>query len=283
MALSANKYYLLIRKIIYKFSILEKSLKFFLNLSRLSKAESILNETNIHTKNIKSFLGDYKFSIKYTHRTLPQVINLENIVLYLKENELKGSIVETGTFTGGASAFLLLSLLRNFKDKSLPTYWGFDSFEGMPNPVKEDGNMAFNWITGKNLEQFNKSDFGKLTGHNTNKADFEECLNYLIETKYPQNLINLKKGWFQDSLPKYKNKIGDISLLRLDGDLYESTMVVLENLYEKVTPGGIVIIDDYGAFIGCKKAVDTFRKKENIDSMLHYVDESIRYFIKPKR
>ena len=60
-------------------------------------------------------------------------------------------------------------------------------------------------------------------------------------------------------------------------------MVVLENLYEKVTPGGIIIIDDYGAFIGCKKAVDTFREKENIDSMLHYVDESIRYFIKPNR
>ena len=59
-------------------------------------------------------------------------------------------------------------------------------------------------------------------------------------------------------------------------------MVVLENLYEKVVPGGIIIIDDYGGFIGCKKAVDNFREKEKIDSMMHYVDENIRYFIKPK-
>ena len=203
------------------------------------------------------------------------------MILYIKENNLRGNIVETGTFTGGASAFMLLSLLRNFDKESLPTYWGFDSFEGMPTPIKEDGKLAFKWVLGKGIGELNQSDFGSLKGSNVNKADFDKCLIYLNNTKYPKDLINLKKGWFQDVLPIYKDKIGDISILRLDGDFYESTMVVLENLYEKVIPGGVVIIDDYGLFIGCKKAVDKFRNDNRINSMIHYVDENIRYFIKP--
>ena len=77
-----------------------------------------------------------------------------------------------------------------------------------------------------------------------------------------------------------KSLIKEISLLRLDGDFYESTMVTLEELYPLVSKGGIVIIDDYGGFQGCKKAVDEYFKKLNFIPPLIYVENSIRYFIK---
>lgn len=281
MALSANIYYKFFRKNISKVKFIEKTFKLFINYLRTKNASKILNQINTHKKNINLFLNDYKYSIKFDYRELPQVINLENMILYLKDQNLKGAIVETGTFTGGASAFLLLSALRNLKDFELPNYWGFDSFEGMPTPSEEDENVAFQWIIGKNKEDLKKSSYGLLKGHKVNYANFEVCLNYLRETGYPKSNINLKKGWFQEVLPIYKSQIGDISLLRLDGDLYNSTIVVLNNLYENVINGGVVIIDDYGSFPGCKKAVDQFIFEKNIKTTLHYVDDSIRYFIKP--
>ena len=113
-----------------------------------------------------------------------------------------------------------------------------------------------------------------------NKADYQVCLNYLKDTGYPKNKINLIKGWFQDTLNVNKKFIKNIALLRLDGDFYESTMITLEELYPLVSKGGVVIIDDYGGFQGCKKAVDEYFDKINYHPPLIYVENSIRYFVK---
>lgn len=71
------------------------------------------------------------------------------------------------------------------------------------------------------------------------------------------------KGWFKDTLPTAP--IDHLSVLRLDGDMYQSTMEALESLYPKLSKGGFCIIDDYG-LEGCKMAVDDFRRKNGIDS-----------------
>ena len=63
---------------------------------------------------------------------------------------------------------------------------------------------------------------------------------------------------------KLANNIGDISILRLDGDWYNSVKICLNKLYEKVIEGGIIIIDDYGHFIGAKNATDEFREENNM-------------------
>ena len=73
----------------------------------------------------------------------------------------------------------------------------------------------------------------------------------------PQNLI-FHVGWFQQTVPQAAKEIREIALLRLDGDLYESTVVCLENLYDAVVPGGFIIIDDYGYLEGCRRAVNEF-------------------------
>jgi hypothetical protein len=66
------------------------------------------------------------------------------------------------------------------------------------------------------------------------------------------------KGWFQDTLPVTRAKIGPIAVLRLDGDWYESTKVCFENLFDQVSNNGFVILDDYFSCFGCKKATDEF-------------------------
>ena len=91
-----------------------------------------------------------------------------------------------------------------------------------------------------------------------------------------KNVIFIK-GYFEHSLKN--TDIKQLALLRLDGDMYSSTIQVLTQLYDKVSPGGYIIIDDY-ALPGCRKAVDKFRKKRNIRSKLKIVDHTGRYWIK---
>jgi O-methyltransferase len=78
------------------------------------------------------------------------------------------------------------------------------------------------------------------------------------------------KGWFRDTLPNAP--IDKLAVLRLDGDLYESTMDALVHLYPKLSIGGYVIIDDYGAITACKKAVDDFRSAHSIQEEIRWID-----------
>lgn len=68
--------------------------------------------------------------------------------------------------------------------------------------------------------------------------------------------VHLVRGWFEETLPKTKAMIGPIALLHIDADWYASTKMCLEELYAQVVEGGIVVIDDYGTWSGCKKATD---------------------------
>lgn len=94
----------------------------------------------------------------------------------------------------------------------------------------------------------------------------------------PEHLV-YHKGWFQDTLPAAD--ISEIAVLRLDGDWYASTKVCLEHLHDKVVSGGFVIIDDYGCYDGCRKAVDEFLLAHEYKLFLNYVNKDCRYWIKP--
>ncbi len=226
---------------------------------RVWKAKKSMIITNLYPNESSEIISDYRYSIKKDFRTLMQVINLESCIKHIKKNNIKGAFVETGTWTGGASAFSLLSMMRNSYEL---TYWGFDSFEGMPQPTENDDKKSLDWA-GNNP--------GIL-----NNADRDSCLEYLLDTGYDEGKINLIKGWFNDTLPVYKSDIGPIAILRLDGDFYESTKVPLTELYSQVENGGIVIIDDYGTFAGCKKAIDEFVPDQDII----YAENGVHFFIK---
>ena len=91
----------------------------------------------------------------------------------------------------------------------------------------------------------------------------------------------LVKGWFQDTVPEHRTRIGDIAVLRLDGDWYESTKIPLENFYDSVSPGGFVIIDDYGTCFGSKKATEEFRQQRQLETPLMADGRGGVWFEKP--
>lgn len=228
---------------------------------RVAKARRFLQYGDIYPESLDSIIEDYRFSISRDYRSIMQVINLEESIRY--STGLDGAFVETGVFTGGASAYALKAMMRLGVTRD---YYGFDSFEGMPTPSTEDGKHAISWA-GTNPRD-------------VNRADFAACLKYLCSTGYPTDQIRLTKGWFNETLPATKKSINSIAILRLDGDFYASTKVALEQLYDLVVDRGVVIIDDYGTFEGCKKAVDEFLRLRGSNPPIHYVDKGIRFFVK---
>ncbi len=98
---------------------------------------------------------------------------------------------------------------------------------------------------------------------------------------YDWKYLHYHKGWFQNTVPAKAEEIKQIAILRLDGDWYASTKVCMDFLFEKVVEGGFVIIDDYGAYEGCKKAVDEFLQAKGLSPFLHHVNKDIRYLVKP--
>ncbi len=152
---------------------------------------------------------------------------------------IEGDIVECGVSIGhGALLFLLLSEYLG-KER---TYYGFDSFDGFPEPVQKDGVTP---ITGK--------DFWANPP--------ETVLRVLRDGRIPEDRIRervrLVKGPFDETLRKYQGKI---ALLHLDCDLYESYRISLTNLYDKVAKGGIIMFDEYvdHRWPGANKAIDEF-------------------------
>ena len=173
------------------------------------------------------------------------------------------SFVECGVAKGGCLAMMKFSSGKNNK------IFGFDSFEGMPDITSEDLS-----------EEYNKSniftDFGNLSG------GIDSVYNTFNKSNLNMDNIKLIKGFFQNTLEIQENinNVGKIAVLRLDGDWYESTRICLEKLYDKVIDGGIIIIDDYGHWVGAKKAVDEFRLKNKILSPLIQTDYTEHYWIK---
>jgi len=180
--------------------------------------------------------------------------NLYELCLDVNKRGIEGDFVECGIYTGGAST--LMAIHAHDEDRKT---WMFDSFEGMPAPTKEDGDKASNW-TGKTA------------------AGIHWIKSLLWEYDIPKNKVEIIKGWFKDTVPIAK--IDKIAILRLDGDWYESTKVCLDSLYDKVALGGYIIIDDYGHWEGCQKAVDEFIEKRGLHVNFVITDYTERWWQK---
>ena len=196
-----------------------------------------------------------------SHERLTNLYNQCSIFKYTNY-----SFVECGVAKGGCLSMMKFASGKNNK------IFGFDSFEGMPN------------ITSEDLGEYNKSDplngFGKV-GDNLS-GGIHNVYTTFSELNLNMDNVTLVKGFFQDTL-EIKEKIdniGDIAVLRLDSDWYECTKICLEKLYDKVIYGGIIIIDDYGHWVGAKRAVDEFISKNNILSPLIQTDYTEHYWIK---
>src|SRR5262245_20621762 len=158
---------------------------------------------------------------------------------------IPGHLVECGVWRGGA-AFLMAEVLRHagVRDRSV---WLFDSFEGLPPPQEIDGAKALAYPQNRADPWYHDNCRASLEDVRGNAAS-------LGLTSY----LELVKGWFDQSLPANRDRIGPIALLRIDGDWYASVRGCLENLYDQVVEGGLVVLDDYFAWDGCSIAVHEF-------------------------
>lgn len=199
-------------------------------------------------------------------------ISLLRSVEYIVNNKLSGAIVECGVWRGGSMSLVARKLIQ-MKDNNRKLFL-FDTFEGMP-PATDDDQNALNQRAAKIL--LDESD--KMKGDNVwCYSGLDEVKRNLAETGYPSANIIYRKGRVEDTLPD--DAIDEIALLRLDTDWYESTKHELETLFDKLVPGGIMIVDDYGHWSGAKKAVDEFFANRKIFPFLNRIDYTGRLFIK---
>ncbi|TLY51148.1 MAG: macrocin O-methyltransferase [Gammaproteobacteria bacterium] len=183
--------------------------------------------------------------------------NLRGAIEYVLKENVPGDFIETGIWRGGA-CILMRAVLAAYgvTDRVV---WCADSFEGLPEPnaalypadAGDEHHTFAPLAVSLDEVQANFAHYGLL----------DERVRFL-------------KGWFKDTLPGAP--IARLAILRLDGDMYESTMDGLSALYAKVSPGGVVIVDDYGAVAACKQAVTDFRQAQQIDEPIRDIDGNER-------
>lgn len=206
-----------------------------------------------------------------TMTSFERLASLWEQVRYLDQRGIEGSLVECGVWRGGSMGMMALAHLNAAKRAGRRLHF-FDSFEGLPMPSKADGQDARAYAGG---------DSGALLATGQCAAPLDDSKALMARLGYPEELCSYHVGWFEETVPRAAPSIGPIALLRLDGDWYESTRVCLSHLYANVAPWGVIVIDDYGHWEGCRRAIDEFLATQSAPILLHRIDYTGRYFVKP--
>ncbi len=208
----------------------------------------------------------------YTMTSYERLVTLWQQVRYLDRARIPGALVECGTWRGGACGMMALAHLAG-GTPTRPIHL-FDSFQGLPEPDGErDGVMAVEYASGRASGALRG--IGRCVG---TLEDNQRLLGDII--RYPKELTDYHVGWFQETLPTASARIGPIALLRLDGDWYESTRICLEYLCPQMS-SGVVVVDDYGKWAGCRRAVDEYLNRCSRVLLLNHIDAAGRYWIVP--
>ena len=185
---------------------------------------------------------------------LKRLDNLQQCIASVVDDDVPGDLVETGVWRGGAAIFMR-GALAAYGDQTRKV-WCADSFRGLPppDPSRYSAARDLDWHNNSYLEvsleqvQRNFDRYGLL----------DDRVKFLV-------------GWFKDTLPAAP--IERLALMRLDGDMYESTMDALQALYGRLSPGGYVIVDDYGLRDdACRRAVHDFRRMHGISDAILDID-----------
>jgi len=212
------------------------------------------------------FIAHYIQGSAISMLPLSRFDQLQACISSVLRDQVPGDFIETGVWRGGATIFMR-GVLKAY-DINDRHVWVADSFEGLPKPdadrfpaeARAHGSQVMTDVM-KHL----------AVGEEEVKQNFK-AFGLLDER------VCFLKGWFKDTLPTAP--ISNLAVMRLDGDYYESTLDSLTNLYDKLSVGGYVIIDDYGedTWTYCRKAVDEFREARGIRESLIRVDPSCYYW-----
>lgn len=174
--------------------------------------------------------------------------NLESLYDFLKRIErerVPGDFVECGVYRGGSAAVLGHALRRSVSRR----LWLFDSFEGLPAPTEKDG-----------------FDDGTSTG--TLVGNERDVRALLCKAGAPADRVKIVRGWFQDTLSRAE--ISSVALLHLDVDFYEAAKLCLNYFYDLLSPGAVVVLDDYSwESPGYKAAVEEIVRERSLRIDLH--------------
>jgi hypothetical protein len=206
---------------------------------------------------------------RYTMTGPERVSALRDAVEYIVMNKIPGDIVECGVWKGGSMMVCALTLLARSEWRDL---WLFDTFEGMSPPSEADIDYFGHKAT-QLLEEASR-DTGTLWA-----ASLDEVQKNIESTGYPSDRVRYVKGRVEDTIPQSAPQ--RIALLRLDTDWYESTYHELVHLYPRLSPGGVLLIDDYGHWAGSRKATDQYFEEHTMHPLLHRIDYAARLLVKP--
>jgi len=187
---------------------------------------------------------------------------LQSAIETILDDGVEGDFIETGVWRGGACIFMRAALeAYGVSDRRV---FVADSFAGLPEPDV------------RRYPADRDASFHKVRFLSVSREDVER--NFAKYGLLDDRVVFLQ-GWFKDTLPSAP--IEKLALLRLDGDMYESTMDALTNLYPKLSPGGYCIVDDF--FLGpCRLAVEEYRAAHGIDTEIRIIDTCSAYWRKPR-
>lgn len=195
----------------------------------------------------------------HTMVDVPRLKLLYELTKELDSQGIPGDLVTCGVYRGGSSAVLAGA---NRKSGVQRNSWLFDSFQGLPEPTERDGFEA--------QETYHK---GWCAASEDEVRQLFACLGFM------SSKVHIVKGWFQDTL--LVSPIQQIALLHIDGDWYNSVKICLATLFDRVQPNGVIVLDDYGRWEGCRNATNDFFSERNLDlALLRYCDPAA-YFRKP--
>jgi O-methyltransferase len=184
---------------------------------------------------------------------LERLNNLQQCVRRVIADGVPGDFIEAGAWRGGAT--ILMRALLALHDDPDRKVWVADSFSGLPEPDPEsypadagDRHHTYEFL----------------------RVSLEDVKRNFDRYGFLDERVRFVEGWFRDTLPKLEDERW--ALVRIDGDMYESTRVALDSLYPNLSPGGFVILDDSGAVPGCKQAIEDFRAENDISDELQRID-----------
>lgn len=202
--------------------------------------------------------GLYRAVRPYTMIGAARLTALYEAVHHVVRSRIPGDVVECGTARGGSAAFLALALERLGDRRTL---WAFDTFEGIPPPTAGDPDRAI---------------AARYTGAFRAELSDVQALFHRLGVLTRARFV---KGLLQDTVPRAS--VERISLLHLDCDWYESVRVCLEHLWDRMSPGGIIQVDDYGHWAGARTAVDEFLAARGLVLTMRVLDYTGRQLVKP--
>jgi hypothetical protein len=204
--------------------------------------------------------------------SVERLYNLIEAVRFVISNDIDGGLVECGVWRGGSMMLVAKSLIKlNVTDRELIL---FDTFSGMPAPTPED-----RMNTGLDARQIFDKHATQGGGADWCAASLGEVQANMRSAGYPAARIRYVQGRVEDTLPQTAPE--KISLLRLDTDFYSSTKHTMMHLFPRLSPGGVLIVDDYGTWQGCRLALDEYVQENHVRLFLIRVDNSCRIAVKP--